>query len=278
MQGAGGKDQYLERLKNIGVFDSVVEVRGPCGGRCRVLRAAAVLEALQLLARGRHEGAVHCASRVATSPGTARLQSDAVQGRLGPRVGAPWQHQGWQVRGASDRVRRAAGTGGGCSLVPSANVAKVWEASVLQAIGEGFSMSDSVCGLVLARRGGTRGDSLCIWCGLRGLDRRLGSPPPSRNNDCDRVVRERCVCVCVCCELSASQADIERMRGELVATLGLTDVVSPERVVYQPHKGHIDFNQQHPPSPPEARKSGRKSARNSDRKVRCGRLAAGAVR
>lgn len=31
-------------------------------------------------------------------------------------------------------------------------------------------MSDSVCGLVLAKRGGTKGDSLCIW-----------------NNDCSRM-------------------------------------------------------------------------------------------
>lgn len=63
-----------------------------------------------------------------------------------------------------------------------------------------------------------------------------------------------------------------------MASLGLGDVVRPEQVVYQPHKGHIDFNQQHAPPPPvrfftgfarcfcadsqfsqEARKSGRKS-------------------
>ncbi len=85
-------------------------------------------------------------------------------------------------------------------------------------------MSDSVCGVVLARRGEPRGDSLCLW-----------------NNDCSR------------------KADIERMSEELRATLRLP---AAAQIVYQPHKGHIDFGQQHPPLPaPAKRRSSRRSSK-----------------
>ncbi len=119
------------------------------------------------------------------------------------------------------------------------DVAWVWETCVLHAIGEvcgcvgccvlclppvcqQFSMSDSVCGVVLARRGEPRGDSLCLW-----------------NNDCTR------------------REDIERMSGELRTILRLPATAN---VVYQPHKGHIDFGQQHPP-PAKRRSSGRRSSK-----------------
>lgn len=78
-----------------------------------------------------------------------------------------WEHPG-NVKGGKWVI----------SLPSSCELAQVWETCVLHAIGEQFSMSDSVCGVVLARRGEPRGDSLCVW-----------------NNDCSRTqeieVRER---------------------------------------------------------------------------------------
>jgi hypothetical protein len=107
---------------------------------------------------------------------------------------------------------------GGKWVLPLAgcDVAWVWETCVLHAIGEvretcavvcwvlliscaqQFSMSESVCGVVLMRRSEPRGDSLCLW-----------------NNDC----RQR--------------EQIERMGEELRATLKLPATAA---IVYQPHK------------------------------------------
>jgi cytoskeletal protein RodZ len=124
----------------------------------------------------------------------------------------------------------------GCDL------AWVWETCVLHAIGEQFCLSDSMCGVVLARRGEPRGDSLCLW-----------------NNDSTR-----------------STEDMDKMREQLRATLKvvssflLFDVsfffvqkLGPDaHIAYQPHKGHIDFNQQHPPLPPSAkRRSSRRTSK-----------------
>ncbi len=110
-RSGGGKDQYLERLKNIGVFDNVVvsevmQERVFCAGVFALVLSpcthprAGVLEALQLFARGGHarrlqphalQGRSRCARQKKHE--TRNTASRALP-RHRPRMGAPRQHQG----------------------------------------------------------------------------------------------------------------------------------------------------------------------------------------